>query len=101
MNKFDAVIKGLECCKNRYPLMIICTECPYEKSCYREGRNEDLLSDVLAFLKERRLESRWITTPYKKARFCERCGHDEPYKFADEDADVYDYCPHCGAKMTN
>ena len=42
---------------------------------------------------------RWISVPHKLARVCSVCNRDEPYKFADIDADVYDYCPHCGAKM--
>lgn len=43
--------------------------------------------------------ARWISVPHKKARICSRCYCDEPYKFADADADVYDFCPHCGADM--
>lgn len=46
-------------------------------------------------------EASWIRAPYKKARICSRCYADEPYKFADDDADVYDYCPNCGARMIN
>ena len=42
---------------------------------------------------------RWVSIPYKLARICSVCNRDEPYKFADIDADVYDYCPNCGAKM--
>lgn len=42
---------------------------------------------------------RWISVPHKLARVCSVCNRDEPYKFADIDADVYDYCPSCGAKM--
>lgn len=42
---------------------------------------------------------RWVSIPHKLARVCSVCNHDEPYKFADIDADVYDYCPNCGAKM--
>ena len=41
----------------------------------------------------------WKSVGYKSARICSRCEKDEPYKFADEDADVFDYCPHCGARM--
>ena len=42
---------------------------------------------------------RWVSAPHKLARVCSVCNRDEPYKFADIDADVYDYCPNCGAKM--
>ena len=42
---------------------------------------------------------RWVCVPHKLARVCSVCNRDEPYKFADIDADVYDYCPNCGAKM--
>lgn len=42
---------------------------------------------------------KWISVPHKKARICSVCECDEPYKFADEDANVFDYCPHCGTKM--
>ena len=42
---------------------------------------------------------RWVSVPHKLARVCSVCNRDEPYKLADIDADVYDYCPNCGAKM--
>lgn len=42
---------------------------------------------------------KWISAAHKKNRICSICGGDEPYKFADEDVDVFDYCPYCGAKM--
>ena len=42
---------------------------------------------------------RWVSVPHKLSRVCSVCNLDEPYKFADIDADVYDYCPYCGAKM--
>ena len=42
---------------------------------------------------------RWVSVQHKLARVCSVCNRDEPYKFADIDADVYDYCPHCGAKL--
>ncbi len=42
---------------------------------------------------------KWISVPHKKTRICSVCECDEPYKFADEDANVFDYCPHCGTKM--
>lgn len=49
------------------------------------------------------VHGRWVSVPYKLARVCSVCNRDEPYKFddifADIDADVYDYCPNCGARM--
>ena len=42
---------------------------------------------------------RRVSVPHELARVCSVCNRDEPYKFADIDADVYDYCPNCGAKM--
>ena len=42
---------------------------------------------------------RWVSVQHKLARVCSVCNRDEPCKFADVDADVYNYCPHCGAKM--
>lgn len=42
---------------------------------------------------------RWVSVQHKLARVCSVCNRDEPYKFADVDADVYNYCPNCGAKM--
>lgn len=41
----------------------------------------------------------WKSVPHKRARICSCCGHDEPYKFADDDAPIYNFCPNCGAKM--
>ena len=46
-----------------------------------------------------RPSARWMSIGHKRARICSRCFADEPYKFADHDADVYDFCPYCGAKM--
>lgn len=45
------------------------------------------------------VHGRWVSVPHKLARVCSVCNRDEPYKFADIDADVYDYCPNCGARM--
>lgn len=42
---------------------------------------------------------RWISIGHKFSRICSVCCSDEPYKFADDDANVYDYCPNCGARM--
>ena len=45
------------------------------------------------------VHGRWISIGHKLSRICSVCNCDEPYKFADDDANVYDYCPNCGAKM--
>lgn len=45
------------------------------------------------------IHARWESVPGKSSRFCSHCGFDEPYKFAPDDAKVYNSCPHCGAKM--
>lgn len=42
---------------------------------------------------------KWVGVPHKISRICSVCNHDEPYKFADVDANVYNYCPNCGARM--
>ena len=41
----------------------------------------------------------WISVANKRDRICSRCLHNEPYKNADDDAEVFEFCPHCGAKM--
>lgn len=40
----------------------------------------------------------WVSVAGKRDRICSRCLHNEPYKNAD-DAEVFEFCPHCGAKM--
>ena len=42
---------------------------------------------------------RWVSYPHQKDRECSICGHSEPYKFADKEAEIFNYCPNCGAKM--
>lgn len=43
--------------------------------------------------------ARWISVAGKRDRICSRCLHNEPYKNADDDAEVFEFCSHCGAKM--
>lgn len=45
------------------------------------------------------IHSHWVSVPGKRDRICAHCEHDEPYKNAPDDADIYEYCPHCGAQM--
>lgn len=47
------------------------------------------------------VHGRWVSVQHKLARVCSVCNRDEPYKFAfaDIDADLYDYCHNCGARM--
>lgn len=41
----------------------------------------------------------WVSVAGKRDRICSRCLHNEPYKNAADDAEVFEFCPHCGAKM--
>lgn len=41
----------------------------------------------------------WVSVAGKRDRICSRCLRNEPYKNADDDAEVFEFCPHCGAKM--
>ena len=45
------------------------------------------------------VHGRWISVAGKRDRICSRCLHNEPYKNADDDAEVFEFCPHCGAKV--
>lgn len=45
------------------------------------------------------VHGRWVSVAGKRDRICSRCLHNEPYKNADDDAEVFEFCPHCGAKM--
>ena len=46
-----------------------------------------------------RPSGKWKSVPHKRARICSYCGHDEPYKFADKQVFVFNFCPMCGADM--
>lgn len=45
------------------------------------------------------VHGRWVSVAGKRDRICSWCLHNEPYKNADDDAEVFEFCPHCGAKM--
>ena len=45
------------------------------------------------------VHGRWVSVAGKRDRICSRCLHNEPYKNADDDAEVFEFCPYCGAKM--
>jgi hypothetical protein len=45
------------------------------------------------------MHGRWVSVAGKRDRICSRCLHNEPYKNAADDAEVFEFCPHCGAKM--
>ena len=45
------------------------------------------------------VHGRWASVAGKRDRICSRCLHNEPYKNADDDEEVFEFCPHCGAKM--
>ena len=60
----EKVVKGLECCKRLFPERLHCSECPYDKICYHEGRCGTLLSDALELLKEQKTEISKISKEY-------------------------------------
>lgn len=100
----EKVIKGFEICLKNIDRQDCPNDCPYLSDCSKyENRVifQPLMRDALALLRETniRRDGRWKSIPHKKARVCSVCEADEPYKFADDDADVYAYCPFCGAKM--
>jgi len=96
--KVEEINKVYECCKDSFHRR--CDECPVTDDCCHDKMPLFVLKYAISLLKEQQPKTgRWISVPHKKARICNRCESDEPYKFADDDADVYDYCPHCGAKM--
>ena len=45
------------------------------------------------------VHGQWVSVANKRDRICSRCLHNEPYKNADDDAEVFEFCPHCGAMM--
>lgn len=45
------------------------------------------------------VHGRWVSVAGKRDRICSRCLRNEPYKNADDDAEVFEFCPHCGAMM--
>lgn len=45
------------------------------------------------------VHGQWVSVAGKRDRICSRCLRNEPYKNADDDAEVFEFCPHCGAKM--
>ena len=45
------------------------------------------------------VHGRWVSVAGKRDRICSRCLHNKTYKNADDDAEVFEFCPHCGAKM--
>lgn len=61
------------------------------------GRARELITTAPAADVVEVRHGRWISVQHKLARVCSVCNRDEPYKFADVDADVYNYCPNCGA----
>ena len=67
----------------------------------RAQRNIDLelIKDIPIADVEPVVHGRWISVGHKLSRICSVCDRDEPYKFADDNANVYDYCPNCGARM--
>ena len=102
MAKIEKVIKGLECCtfilgKRK------CNECPYQKDngCYQ------LQDDFHALLKEQEAKTgTWQWKIHGKAEsggtlgeaICDQCGKST---YATAVKGDLNYCPNCGAKMTD
>lgn len=63
------------------------------------GRARELMATAPAVDVVEVRHGRWVSVQHKLARVCSVCNRDEPYKFADVDADAYNYCPNCGAYM--
>lgn len=82
-------------CECLYPDGYCPEKCDSEKCDWMELLKEDA-ADVAPVR-----HGRWVSVQHKLARVCSVCNRDEPYKFAfaDIDADLYDYCPNCGARM--
>ena len=66
----------------------------------------DLLEDVIREVDAQTaadvapvVHGRWVSVAGKRDRICSRCLRNEPYKNAADDAEVFEFCPHCGAKM--
>ena len=59
----------------------------------------DIIDDAPAADVAPVVHGRWVSVAGKRDRICSRCLHNEPYKNADDDAEVFEFCPHCGAKM--
>lgn len=45
------------------------------------------------------VHGQWVSVAGKRDRICSQCLRNEPYKNADDDAGVFEFCPHCGTKM--
>ena len=86
-------------------LEILCKNCtenctggtPYR--CYIPCAEWKLIQALPAADVKPVVRGEWISVPHKRARICSHCECDEPYKFAENDADVYNFCPNCGADM--
>lgn len=59
----------------------------------------ELIDDIPAADVAPVVHGRWVSVAGKRDRICSRCLHNEPYKNADDDAEVFEFCPHCDAKM--
>ena len=89
-----------DCISRESAIDAVCEYCEYCEYFY----NEKVIQSIKEIPSAQpdnlvRPSARWMSVGHKKARICSRCFGDEPYKFADYDANVYGFCPHCGAKM--
>lgn len=67
--------------------------------CYPCGEGIEAINGISAADVAPVVHGRWVSVAGKRDRICSWCLHNEPYKNADNDAEVFEFCPHCGAKM--
>ena len=103
MADIEEVIKGLECCYNRYD----CEQCPYATKydpsldCIDKTR-----ADAIELLKEQQAKKgKWIpvapdTRGYTNQFECPHCGSFVHLGTYEKECD-YDYCPYCGSYVAD
>ena len=61
-----------------------------------------IVHEALPYKEENKNIAHWVHISIDAGcdkRICDHCGGKEPYKFAEDEAEVYHFCPHCGFKI--
>ena len=90
ISRNDAAVAACDACNRMFG-----EEPCWDSECLMKRR----IDEVIAIDAKPVVHGEWISMPHKSARVCSRCESDEPYKNAPDDADVFYYCPNCGARM--